>query len=339
MKILKLIFLMAIILSCGEKNDEIIEKSIPVTITKIESVNVSKPIISNGKLKAESEKMLSFKIGGILSKIFYNEGEYAKKGKIIAELNLGEIQSQVNKAKAGFEKAERDLNRMKSLYKDSVITLEQLQNITTAYDVAKADYETAKFNLNFSVIRAPENGKIFKRLVEENEVVSAGRPIVVFGTSNENWRVKTNVTDRNLPKIMIGDPAEISFDAYPGKVITGSVTEIGGAADPYSGTFDLEIEFSNTSLNLYSGMVTNIKIIPKKNKRKLLIPIESLVNADGDRADIFTIKNGEYAERIPITIGEIFGEKVAVNDSLNFDTIIVDGVEYLTDGAKIKLVN
>lgn len=339
MKILTIILISVFMLSCSENSEEIIEKNIPVTISKIDSAEFSIPIITSGKLSSNSEKMLSFKTGGIVSNIFFNEGEYVKKGEVIAKLNLSEIQSKVNKAKAAFEKSERDLERIKSLYKDSVATLEQLQNLTTVYNVAKADFESAEFNLSFSVIRAPENGKILKKIIEVNEMVSPGKPIVIFGSSDGNWKIKTNITDMDITKIALGDKAEISIDAYPNYLLNGKVHEIGGAANPYSGTYEAEISLEDTKLNLISGMFGIVKIIPSNIEKKLLIPIDALVNAEDERADIYTINNEEFAERVNISIGQIYDDdKVIVNDSLNFDIIIVDGVEYLTDGAKIKVI-
>ena len=107
-----------------------------------------------GKLASKEELKLSFKTGGIISEIFVDEGQTVKKGQVLAKLNLSEIQAQVNQAILGLDKAERDYRRANNLYKDSVVTLEQLQNTTTALDIAKSNVKIAEFNLQFSTIKA-----------------------------------------------------------------------------------------------------------------------------------------------------------------------------------------
>ncbi len=82
---------------------------------------------------------LSFKIGGIIKNIFVDEGQRVYKAQKLTELDLSEIKAQVNQAQSAFEKAKRDLERMKRLYADNVVTLEQLQNAETGFEIVKSN--------------------------------------------------------------------------------------------------------------------------------------------------------------------------------------------------------
>jgi len=334
-----IVSLLLVLSSCSskEKTKEI-EKAIPVRIAKVESREVSIPIRSSGKISSESESKLSCKTGGIIKQIFFDEGQTVQKGQIIAQLDLGEIQAKVNQAKAGYAKAERDFQRVEALYKDSVVTLEQLQNVTTGLDVAKSNMEIAQFNLNYSKITAPSNGRILKRFAEENELVGPGTPIILYGTTGKSWIMRVGVTDKDIAKIQIINNAKISFDAFPSEVFEAKVSEVASAANPYNGTYEIELTIKSDSKKLISGMVANAKIFPTSKGVAKLIPIEALVNASGKNGSVFIpTENNTNTKMINIKIDGIIGNEVVVKKGLeNISEVITDGVEYLADGEKIK---
>ncbi len=135
------------------------------------------PIISSGILGSKTELTRSFKVGGIVERMFVEEGQTVKKGQILARLNQSEISAQVDQARLAAEKTSRDLQRAENLYRDSVITLEQLQDLRTLKEVASADLEIAEFNQNYATIIAEADGKILKRFTEAGELVQPGTPI------------------------------------------------------------------------------------------------------------------------------------------------------------------
>lgn len=342
-KIIFLIIVSAVLVlnSCSskEKTKEI-EKAIPVRIVKVENRVVSIPIHSSGKISSESESKLSFKTGGIIQRIFVEEGQAVLKEQVLASLDLGEIQAKVNQAKAGYAKAERDFQRVEALYKDSVVTLEQLQNVTTGLDVAKSNMEIAEFNLNYSKITAPSNGRILKRFAEENELVGPGTPIIIFGTSGSSWIMRVGITDKDITRIQYKNNAKVSIDALPSESFDATVSEVASAANPYNGTYEIELTIKTDSKNLISGMVANVKIFPKARGEAKIIPIEALVNADGKNGSIFIpTENNTIAKKVNVKIDGIIGNDVVIKKGLeNVSKVITDGVEYLTEGERIRTI-
>lgn len=339
--IMTLSLILSIILVGCEANDKVIpEKIIPVRIANVERTKISVPIKTSGKIYAEQEMILSFKTGGIIKEISVNEGQSVKKGELLAEIDLSEINANVVQAKSAFEKHERDLTRLQELYADSVVTLEQLQNTRTGFDVAKANLEIAEFNLSHSRITAPTNGKIYRKFTEINQLVAPGTPILLFGSSDNNWIVKAGISDLDISKIKLEDSAKIYLDSFPDQIFGGRVTEIAGSANPMNGTFEIELAIEGNNRKIISGMLAKVELFPSELSNVILIPINSLVNANGNIADIYTLSEGKnIAKKISIEIGKIIDEKVLVTlkDS-NINQIITDGAEYLIDGAKVKVV-
>ena len=62
-----------------------------------------------------------------------------------------------------------------------------------------------------------------------------------FGSDNNALVLKANVTDKDIVHLQIGNKATVQFDAYPGQLFKGTISEIAGISDPYTGTFEIEI--------------------------------------------------------------------------------------------------
>jgi multidrug efflux system membrane fusion protein len=104
-------FIVVLMVACGKKEnqqqetvsstDEILT---PVQLTKIEAVSRSESITASGLVASSEEAKLSFKIGGIIQKIYVTEGQKVRKGQVLASLNMTEIDAQVSQAKYSVEK-------------------------------------------------------------------------------------------------------------------------------------------------------------------------------------------------------------------------------------------
>jgi RND family efflux transporter MFP subunit len=326
---------------CGasEANSNSIE-AVAVRTVKVEKANIAQPIRATGILSGKAESKLSFKIGGIIDRIVVNEGQSVRQGQLLATLKLAEINAQVHQAQNAFDKAGRDLQRVQNLYRDSVATLEQFQDATTGHEVAKSALEIAKFNQQYASIYAPAAGKILKRFAEATELVSPGTPILLMRSAQDGWVVKTGLADRDVVRVAIGDTARLTFDAYPSHFFSATITEISGTASPMTGTYEVELRVEPAEGTLFlSGMIAKSEILPSKKSRVSLVPIESLVEADGLRGSVYAISPSLAAKKVGVSVAFIYGNQAAINAGLDgIDEVITDGAAYLSDGAAIKIV-
>jgi RND family efflux transporter MFP subunit len=326
---------------CASKAKETeTSKGIPVRIAPVVQQKLSSPIHTSGILSSIAEIRLSFKVSGIIEQIYVDEGQKARKGDLLAALNQKEISAKMTQAQSGFKKAQRDLKRVQILYADSVTTLEQMQDAETAVQVAQANVEIAKFNLQHSKIYAPTDGKILKRFVEENELIAMGNPVFIFGSSGNEWIVRVGITDKDIIRVQKKDSAIIKFDAYPGVQFQAYVSEVAESADRNTGTFELEIEIPHSRHRLISGFVAKADIYPSMKRNYHLIPIESLVEAKANYGLVYALRSqNNTTERIPIQIGHVFGDQVAVYSGLEkVSHVITDGAAYLTEGSLVSVV-
>lgn len=311
-----------------------------VRTAKVQSATIAPPIRAAGILSGKAESKLSFKIGGIIDRIVVSEGQSVQRGQLLARLKLSEINAQVHQAQNAFDKAARDLQRAKNLYRDSVATLEQLQDATTGYEVAKSALEIAKFNRQYASIYAPAAGKILKRFAEANELASPGTPVLMMRNAQEGWVVKAGLADRDVVRVAIGDTAQLAFDAYPDQSFAATVSEISGTASPMTGTYEVELKVDAVEgATFLSGMIAKVEVLPSKKSLVSLVPIESLIEADGSRGNVYTIAPPNVAKKIGVLVAFIHDRHAAITDGLDgIDEVITDGAAYLSDGAAIKIV-
>jgi multidrug efflux system membrane fusion protein len=344
MKPVCLIFFTILVFSVSCRNEAVRSKTYDAVRVKIVAVvpgTFSIPIHSSGLLVSSEEMKLSFKTGGIVAKIPVREGDKVKKGAAIAALNLAEIDAQVNLARNGYEKASRDYIRVRNLFADSVATLEQKQNALTALNISKSNLDIALFNRSHSKIVAPDNGVILKLFAKENELISAGYPVILFGTGayGKNWKVKAGLSDRDIVKINSGDSATISFDAYPDIIFPAVVDQVGEMSNPMTGTYEIELKMLKTDLRLASGFIAAAEIYPSKKEIYSSVPVGAIIEADKTEGYLFLLTDSMTVIKQKIGIVTIIGDHAAVTGIPGGKIEVVsEGAAYLRDGEKVIVV-
>ena len=316
--------------------------AIPVKVESvIENQSVS-PIITSGIVAANEEIRLSFKIGGIIRSLYTTEGAWVKKGQLLARLDPQEINAQVAQAESGLNKAQRDLERGQRLYEDTVTTLEVVQNLTTAVEVAEAQLKVAKFNQQYAEIYAPASGRILKKFAQEGEMIGPGNPVYYLAATNSSQVIRTSLTDVDVVKINYGDNARILFDAWPRDTFTASVSEIAAGTNPMTGTFEVELSLNKHSKNLKNGFIGKVELIPSQEDNRVLIPISAVVEADAKTATIFIPGNEpNQVQQIQLKDYRIKNNHVSVykTDLKGASMVITDGAHYLKAESSVNIVN
>ena len=301
---------------------------------------VTRAVEATGTLHSKDEIELSFKMPGIIARVHVGEGQQVRRGQTLATLDLREIDAQVTAARSGLTKAERDLARAEALYADSVATLAQVQDARTGAEVARSGLQAAAFNRRYAAIVAPADGVVLRKLANDGELVSPGTAVVVLGSSERGQVLRVGVADRDAVRLKVGDAATVRFDAFPGEEFAGAVREVAPGADPRTGTYQVEVAVRPGGRTLASGLVGRVEIRPAAGTEMALVPIQSILEADGDAATVYTLStDGRKARRMPVSVAFIQGERVALSGGLEgVQAVVTDGAAYLGDGAAVKVV-
>ena len=348
MKKIQLLSLAAAILvlfSCKEENkthNPLGEADvIPVKISSVSALGLPKKINATGLVSTENEAKYSFKIGGVIDHIFVGEGQFFRKGQLLATLNSTEISAGLMQSNLSVEKAQREYQRAVNLYKDSVYTLEQLQNTKTALDIAHKTKDAVAFNAHYSKIYAASDGFVTQKVASEGEVIGPGMPVLAINEThqNNNYLLKVGVTDREWAIINLGQTATVTLDGYADKKIEAFVFRKSQAADQSLGSFQIELKLKLTDIKPAVGMFGKAEISTNQDENVKVIPYDALVEADGDKAFVFTPDGANKVRKIPVTISRFDNQQVYLKDGLvGVKEIVISNSAYLNEKSTIKII-
>jgi len=313
---------------------------IPVTLAPVQQTTLSGSVQATGLLYTEDESKLSFKIGGVVESVLVDEGDYVKAGQVLATLKNTEIASQVEQVQLGVQKAQRDYDRVNNLYRDSVATLEQLQNAKTGLDIARQSLDAAKFNQQYARIYAPASGFVVKKLVSAGEIAGPGMPVLVLNlvSGNSSWVLRTGVTDAQWAAIEQGNKSEVQFDAFPGKTFTATVSNKSLAADPASGSFTVELRVAFEGEKPATGMFGKATIYTGASMGAATVPYAALLEADGTTGYLFVTTDGKKVKRVAVQLGRMLTNQVEIISGLDSNMqVVVAGSAYLNERSVITV--
>jgi len=335
------------------------KKPTPVLIAKPVKRDVNIYLNALGTVTSKNLVTVRTLVDGQLLKLNFIEGEMVKAGMPLAEIDprpfeiqLTQSLGQLTKDKALLENAVIDMNRYKILLgQDSVSkqVVDTQQSLVTqsagAVEVDKAQIATAKLQLSYCHIAAPISGKVGLRQVDQGNIIhSTDANGIVSIVQIDPITVLFNIPEDNLPILesRIKSKKNIIAEAYDRsqkiKLATGILVATDNQVDTTTGTIKLRAKFNNIDQSLFPNQFVNVKLLVDTQKDAIVIPIAALQH--GKKGDyVYVSIHGDFVSLRPVTIGGVDGEFISIIQGLGLeDAVVVDGLDKLRDGAKIKVV-
>lgn len=311
----------------------------PVRVATVEQAPAAVSLRAVGVLAPADEVRLAFKAGGVIQSIAVEQGAPVRKGQVLATLAQDEVAAAVAQARALAAQSERDLERGRALLADEVATREQVETLETSHAVARAQLQTALFNARHARIEAPADGIVLRRLAEPDEQVAAGQPVLVVGNTSAGWIVRASLADRDVVRVRTGDAAEVTLDAYPGRSFAARVVEVAAAADPQTGTYEMKVSVDPADARFVQGLVAKVTVADPEAGSVAVVPVSSLLEADGGLATVFVVAKGDVARRVSVKTGRLLGEQVEIVAGLDLgDRVVTEGAAWLDDEQPVRVL-
>jgi multidrug efflux pump subunit AcrA (membrane-fusion protein) len=332
-----------------------------VRLVPIAEGPVDRPIFGTGTLRQKSEADLSFKVGGVVAAVLVEEGARVKKGQVLARLDPTEVDAALRQTKEGARKADRDLERVRRLHASGALPIAELQNAETAASTIRAAVDAATFNAQRSVIVAPDDGRVDRKMVEPGEVVAPGRAVFHVSGRSKGAVVRLGLVDRDALRVREGDDARVMIDALPNAPLHGTLTQIATVATPGVGTFDVEVRLdssraegasrvppaadprlpppgvSSATESLLSGLTAKVEI-RRAEQVAGVVPIGALVEGRGTDAAVFVVDQGR-AKRVPVKVAFLLDGRAALGVAPEPRTMVVEaGASQLEDGSPVRVL-
>ena len=333
--------------SCGSKAENATattviadEAVVPVKLSPVSTLVRSEPVVASGLVSSAQEARLSFKVGGIIDRMYVEDGQPVRKGQLLATLDLTEINAQVSQAQLANEKSERDLNRVKSLYADTAATLEQLQNATTGINVTKQNLAIAQFNRTYAQIHSTVDGTVTRKVANAGEYISPGASVYLISSNRQSdWIVRVGVSDKDWARLRLGNRASITLDAYPDRTFTGTVSELAQAADPVNKLYEVEIRINPGSAKLAPGLFAKVTLVPAQSRNYTVVPVEAIVEGNGKEGFVYVLADDrKHVRKTPVQIGFLDGDKVLLTNGLSgVKDVVTAGSAFLTEQSSVVI--
>ncbi|PID29990.1 MAG: efflux transporter periplasmic adaptor subunit [Candidatus Cloacimonadota bacterium] len=317
------------------------EERVKVYAEKVKLISYNENLESSGTIFANKEANLGAAIPGRIEKINIEEGEFVKKGELIAQLSDETLIMQGIEYKT----LQKDFERSKRLFKKGSLPEQKFDHVKAKYEASKERYNLIKKNTE---IRAPFSGIVVEHMLNEGETFLLINPGLIPGYSHANGIVRLmqlspiktviEINEKDIERVKEGFSATIDLDAYKNQVFTGKVSRIYDMLNPATHTIKVEILIKNEDRKLKPGMFGHVTL-ELDEKEGMFIPSNSIIHQSGTgQYYVYKLENN-IAKRVDI-------KKISTKDDLtcitglNKGDIVVTGGKYkIKDGTKVEVIN
>jgi RND family efflux transporter MFP subunit len=178
---------------------------------------------------------------------------------------------------------------------------------------------------------------VVKRHALIGQWLGEGNPVVTLAVLDP-IRVMVPVPEGNVTSVKMGDSAEVSFDALPGKVFRGFIKAIIPRGDEAARTFPVRVEIENPDTEIKAGMLGRVTLPTGVTHRALLVPKDALV-LSGSGKMVYVVDRGK-ARPVPVELGPAHGFLVEILGDLKpGEQVVVRGNERLRPGQPLKILS
>ncbi|AGI25540.1 efflux RND transporter periplasmic adaptor subunit [Pseudomonas sp. MT3] len=305
-----------------------------------------------GEVHARHEPELAFRIGGKVSKRLVETGERVKKDQPLAELDPEDVRLQLEATRAQVAAAEANLqtvrseySRYKTLLERQLVSQSQFDNIENTYRAGaarvkqiRAEYDVARNQAGYAVLRAPQDGVIATRRVEVGQVVAAGQTVFTLAADGDR-EVLISFPEHAIDRFRVGEAVSVELWSQRDKRFSGKIRELSPAADPQSRTFAARVAFDDAKVPAELGQSARV-YIHAEGSVPLAVPLAALT-AEGGQPFVWVVDpKSSTLHRRPVRIGPYAEDRVPVLEGLSSDDwVVAAGVQVLREGQEVRPVD
>jgi RND family efflux transporter MFP subunit len=334
---------------------------IDVAVVQVTAGTIESALEISGNLAARSRVGVKPKLPGRLERVLVDIGDRVTAGQVVATIDRGEIDAQVDSAlasiavaKASIENAEANLanaatehDRAKMLFEGGALPRQRLDAAQTAHRAAVAQRDLAKANLaqaeaavrrarevqRDATLHAPVSGFVVERNYDPG-AIPGDLPVVVVADLRV-LKLEAGVSELEAGRLKPGLPAVVSVQAKPGQTFSGELAAIAPEVNERNRHFQIEVRVANADGGLLAGMYATARVVLARADNALVVPREAVTTRDGQRT-VFKIDN-DTVTPVSIVEGLSDGRSVQIVSGVAAgDRILADARRQLPADARVK---
>ena len=319
--------------SCGNSGNKtaqvaVVDDTPTVSVVQVGVQDVPQDVTYTSTVQAFVKNNIVPQGGNRIKKINVEIGDFVKKGQVLAEMDM----TQLQQAELQLANNEIEYNRLKALYEAGGLSKSDLDAIEMTYKVSKTSYENLLEN---SILTSPIDGVVTARNYDVGDMYAMSAPLFTV-EQIKPVKLLVAVSESDYSKIKKGDDAVITADAVPGKTFYGKVTRLYPTVDPATRTVTVEVQVANNYNTLRPGMFTRVKLNFGTNK-SVVIPDVAVVKQQGSGERFVYVLNSDGTVNYqPVVLGRRLGAEYEVLEGIQDGAKVVTGGQLrLKDGIKV----
>lgn len=299
---------------------------------------------AQANLKTRKNVLILPEFQGTLEKIFVYEGQYVKKGKLLAEINdsglkeqLEQLTIQANFAKENFERTER-------LWNNNIGSEIQFLKSKTDFESSQKMVEQMKDRLAKTKIYAPFDGEVDEIISNQGSNLIPGVSQILRLVNLDKIYAEASVSEKYISFIEEGTEAIVQIPLL-GKEIKSQIIQTGNFINPSNRTFRVEVPVENIDKKIKQNLDAKIKINIYSKEDAVVIPLR-IVREDASGENFVYVMNQDVKEGVYITsktfisLGNKNNTDVEVTEGLKIgDMLVLEGASIVEDSQRVKLIN
>lgn len=327
--------------ACGKKKEE--AKQVPfVKTTAALGLGDSDMLTFPGKTKSVEDVNVAFRVSGPIRKVYVKEGDYVRRGQLIAEMDPRDYRVQLSATQAEYEQIKADAERVIALYNEGNTTASNYDKARYGLQQITEKLANHRNQLADTKLYAPISGYIQKRLHSDGETISAGMPVVsMFSSADTEIEIFVPASDYAKRDQLVS--AFCSFEVVPDEnfpLEISSYSKEANASQLYSVRFKIAGSYDRSKIT--PGMTTMVYVRYNANDADKTVKVPtSAVNHKEGKTVVFVCdeKAGVVHERT-ITVGKIdLHGNIEVKEGIKTgENVVTSGVRFLQDGQKVRIL-
>ena len=319
--------------SCGnagkkEETKVVADTTPTVSVVQVGVQAVPQEVTYTSTVQAFVKNNIVPQAGNRIKKINVEIGDFVKKGQVLAEMDM----TQLQQAELQLLNNEIELERLRALYEAGGLSKSDLDAIEMAYKVSKTTYENLLEN---AILKSPIDGVVTARNYDVGDMYAMSAPLFTV-EQIKPVKLLVAVSETDYSKVKKGDSVEITAEAVPGKTFYGKVARLYPTVDPVTRTVTVEVQVENNYNTLRPGMFTRVKLNFGTNN-SVVVPDVAVVKQQGSgERFIYVLNNDGTVTYQPVVLGRRIGAEYEVLEGITDGAKVVTGGQLrLKDGIKV----
>jgi membrane fusion protein (multidrug efflux system) len=304
---------------------------IAVQVVAATASELPRTLAAVGSLQSPETTTVASEISGTAVAVDIPEGRYVKAGHLLARLDDAEARASLSIARARLRNAETRLARLRSLRESKVSSEQALDDAVAEFDAGQGAVDEAETRLLKTKIRAPFDGILGLRQINQGQYVDGGTPVVEI-TQVDPLELEFGLPQRHASELEVGQRV-LGTVGQCGQRFQAEVDAIDPRVDPGTRAVRLQAVVPNEDGRLLPGMAVRVRLVVGRIPDAVVIPQEAIIR-QGTKHLAYVLDGEDRAHQRELTLGTFFVDGVHVPAGVDAgDRVVVAGHQKLRPGA------